>query len=648
MKTTAPRILQAAEVILSVAVVLCIACSLEKAPLGKEAQGAAPPGIDSDCVVESEEVLEEKAASEFELTPILLDVQYTETEAHEGRKFGINEHIASQGEIRFGNMTITLPEGWKVEERCDEDGLNRCVLIDSHSESENPALKHHLYYEHEIEILPYEAFGIPKDQTEFFSVMMGYFGFQSVDNLMEKNIQPSESLWLFETKDYERNMREYFVYAGTRSDKGEIFRIRESSSIAFDDGGIECFRDYCKYSLVKIGEKEIDPPHGTGERFQTLNAGFTSRLSLTVKAEKNEGVSAEESDEISMEAIIPENFTAFISENLQKGTESLSSALSSMECGEMLPEEEVKKLSEKNDEIKVECLEIGAYGEGKFIKIDADNDGIEDIYLEEYTGGTLYLVERMLFKGYEDGSYKKTYDEDYGIHQEFQFIRWEGKNYLVRETFNFDQKVDDGVYVQSFDNGILADEKRVSLTVRDKTKADFTEITWIADEKYRELAEGITSFVRPIEYVTAQLGRDKEEEKQPAGSGETSPDNEEETWQSDIDNDGEIENYLKQVWYPSNYGMRKRLELQFTDDERLQGRLEELIDSEDRKLGYTAETLMWVDKTEFGNVTYLLYEDGLYDFYICGYIISPEQIEKILRVDFTFKNEVTVEERKSS
>ena len=664
---------------------------------------------------------------------VLFGIAFEQTKESSNKEIVKNVEVVysneNQKKICFGSMKITLPEGWKAEERIDEEGFNRCVLIDAHSESENSDLRgHHIYYEHEIEIIPYEVLRFPETQLEFLSDLMHYFGFRSVENLMMRDIQPRNSIWLFETEDYEKCIREYFVFSRTGSGCGEIFEIKESSSVSPQEGIVESFRDYLLDSLITLGDDQTGLPlisSGDKDEFRIFNRDSENELLVGTHAVRDdEGIvdtaivsvfeastldkisefyrdyypgvivlmdidkdgmedfltgmaftsdyegyiwnqdkqefecySKEELlsmygefyleeplDEVDEEALIPESLIAFISENLQEGTENLSEAMLPFECGEMLSEEEVKEIAEETDEIKVECLKIGAYyGEGNFLKVDADNDGIEDIFLEEYTGGTLYLVDRMLFRGCENGSYEKTYEDD-GIHQKFRFIRWEEKNYLIRTTFNFDQKVDDGVYVQSFDGGELADEKWINLTIKDKTRADYAEVSWIADEKYRELAENLTSFERLITQETTAEGGYYEEEKQPVGSGETYSDSEDYPWQSDINNDGEAESYIKYIWYPSNYGMRKRLAFNFEGEDILQERVEEFIDNEDGIAGYGTETLMWVDETEFGKITYILYEDGLFDFYVCGYYISPEQIEKVLQVDFKFKQEATVRE----
>lgn len=706
-KTIISRIFAATGVLLFVAVFFFIAFEKEEAKR------------ETEKLPEAEEILGKEREHEFKAGLFLFEKE----------NLKVIHHSEVPGEVSFGSMAISIPGGWTAEERMDEEGFNRCVLVDNHSESEDQGIRaHHPYYEHEIEILPYQVLQFPEDQLAFLYELMHYFGFQSADNLTEEEVLPERGTWLLASEDSESHMREYLVCSRTESGGGEIFKIRESEYVSLQEGVVESLQDYLSCSLITLGEDRTVLSRissGDSDEFQIFNWNSGDELLVrTHKLRDDEGVVdtavvsvfdantldmvsefyrdyyagamvvmdidqdgmedfltgtafssdycgyiwnqdkrefecyskeellaqygefyLEETHEIKKEALIPERLITFLAENMQEGTENLFEALIPYECGEKLSEEEVGKIAEKNDEIKTECLAIGAYhGEGNFVKTDADNDGIEDIYLEKYTGGTLYLVDRMLFKGYGGDRYEKTYEDD-GIHQDFRFIRWEGKAYLIRTTFDFDKKIDNGVYVQRFDGGVLTDEMWISFTVRDKTKADYSEVSWTADEKYRELAGKLAGFERVTTRETTPEGGYYEEEKQPTGSGEVYFESKNYPWQSDIDNDGEAECYMKYIWYPSNYGTRKKLMLNFEEEDFLQEGLEEAIGLEDDAAGCEAETLVWVDETEFGNITYVLYEDGLFDFYICGYYISPEQIEKILRVDFKFRKEVSIRDK---
>ena len=80
---------------------------------------------------------------------------------------------------------------------------------------------------------------------------------------------------------------------------------------------------------------------------------------------------------------------------------------------------------------------------GTWLKTDADNDGVTDVFLFEYLGGSLGSVYYSLFQGQEDGSYLLT-DERELLKEEFAFITFEGKQYMARTTWEFTKKLYDG------------------------------------------------------------------------------------------------------------------------------------------------------------------------------------------------------------
>jgi len=106
---------------------------------------------------------------------------------------------------------------------------------------------------------------------------------------------------------------------------------------------------------------------------------------------------------------------------------------------------------------------------------------------------------------------------------------------------------------------------------------------------------------------------------------------------ADLDNDGEAEQYWKSVWEPSNIYTAAQLIFQ-SEDVSLEETVYELVCEEEGR-----SMLLWADETEFGNVTYVLYEEGLYDFYIVGYLGNMEGFEKMIQVDYHFELEIREE-----
>lgn len=644
----------------------------------------------------------------LELSPLLLE---------------INDDKDNPDEIHFGSMILTVPEGWRVESRTNDDGINQCVVIDAHSESSNPDIcKHNTYYEHEIEITPYEVLQLPESQESLSSELMHYFNFQAVRSLMEENEAPEASIWLICASDSRTRINDYLLLSESSSGRKELFRIRESDIYDYGNDVEEFFTDFTEQELVKLGDGIVTVPKIQDSQkkdyYHLFN--YCSERELLVKScvqydgvetiviDSNDMVelswfydedlynvddirvmdingdgyedflkdcradySAEDEDFegyifnpdeqefsyysgeelllqyraaftveeriIREESKIPESLIEYISGYILEDREKLRGAMALLVNDRLLSEEEIKQLAKDNIDIKNAMLEIGiSNGAGGWIAKDGDNDGIQDVYLMQYLGGSLHSVTHMFFKGAEDGSYSLSYESG-GLQEEFAFINWEGKNYLSRTTYNFDQKLFDGICIQSFQDGALADSIWLEITAKDIENADEIEVSFAADEKYRDMAEELCDFRR---FTTIEGSSENVvyiSEDQPVGSAELyDKDAKGYKWQSDLDNDGEIEVYRKNIWYPSNYYARKCLEVEF-EEEALNDRIYQLASEEEG-----CPLLMWVDETEFGNICYILYENGLYDYYICSYLLSEESCQKLVRVDFRFENTVTV------
>ena len=106
---------------------------------------------------------------------------------------------------------------------------------------------------------------------------------------------------------------------------------------------------------------------------------------------------------------------------------------------------------------------------------------------------------------------------------------------------------------------------------------------------------------------------------------------------SDLDNDGEIEEYNVSLWQTSNYYTVDHLNF-LAKDEEVGTRIYDMM-NEDEVNGIFKN--LWVDETDYGNVIYVIYEEELYDFHICGYLLSGTKDRKIIQVDCAVQTEVT-------
>lgn len=325
--------------------------------------------------------------------------------------------------------------------------------------------------------------------------------------------------------------------------------------------------------------------------------------------------------------LIPEGLIDYLSEHLLESREEIRDVMMPLVSDRELTLEEVQKLAGDNIAIKNEMLYIAsAYdGSGIWLQVDADNDGIEDIYLSEYLGGSLGSIEYYLFTGREDGSYELT-DRLEELRMEFAFIEWEGKNYLAKTTWNFTKKVYDGISLECYEEGIYQGGVWLAITPKEGKDGREIQTSYLKEEKYSSLEEKLLEFAK--EYQA--------EDRVELGTAETENEEADYKRSCDIDNDGEIEEYRLYLWQTTNYYTVDNIYFEAKEEE-IDTRVLGMINEEKMK-GIPLN--MWIDKTEFGNVVFILYEEGLYDFHICGWLMSETGEEKLIQLDCQVQTEV--------
>jgi len=123
-----------------------------------------------------------KILERLKIAPVELDVEKWEAG---------NYMVATIGSLR-----LFLPEGWKFEQR-QEEGVNRYVLTDIHSQCESEEITGHKDgYEHEIVITPYEISQMPElslqEQRSFHLFSDSSIPFPYDHELqMYRNLQPA-------------------------------------------------------------------------------------------------------------------------------------------------------------------------------------------------------------------------------------------------------------------------------------------------------------------------------------------------------------------------------------------------------------------------------------------------------------------------
>lgn len=620
-----------------------------------------------------------------------------------------------------GSLEITLPPGWKIEERVSDEGVAQYVLVDAHSEYEGGEIEaHNDGYEHEIRITSYEIRQMPELTLELAAAMRAYFSVPLLYGIKGSGkTQEIKGGWMYGENEEEKST-EYFLFSENEAGDTELFYVREGNfNITDHANDVEAFWQFMDDGLVRTdsgrhaversGDKETEcyflfnqgtekeifmVLQRTTDEIQTYQGGDYQTPVSTTKSDiwncqlkimdiDQDGYEdflcdrrlfdpacvykdfAEEvfdgylwkedesrfvyvdgaqmleqygsiwEERIQLEELrqnggqIPDGLVAYLSEYLLKDREEMREAMAALVSDRELTNDEVKALAGKNLMIKNELLAIrSAYGgSGIWLEVDADNDGIEDIFLCEYLGGSLGSVYYYFFKGTAKGEYELTGSEA-ELKKEFGFFGWDGKKYLAKTTWEFTKKCVNGISLETYEDGKNLGGVWLAITEKKGENARSIQTSYLANGKYWGLADALEVFSGQYQSGSyTPVGTAEEETEGDYGMC------------SDLDNDGEKEAYDLEHWQTTNYYTLDTII--FTAEET---KVQEHVDNrirEDLSLGNPVN--LWVDKTEYGNVVYVIYEEGLYDFHVCGYLFSEGDSQKLVQVDCSVQTEVTVE-----
>ena len=295
---------------------------------------------------------------------------------------------------------------------------------------------------------------------------------------------------------------------------------------------------------------------------------------------------------------IPESLKEYIRSAMKEKREK--EALLAIRQSEELTLSQVKELAAKNPSLDrwVREIAVGWNGEGTFVAADGDGDGISDISAEIYLGGTGGFTQFVFFKGMEDGTYRETSNYSH-IREEFAYIGWEGRPYLIRTSYDYGAKQYDGFCIYAYEDG-----KRTGAVWLELVPEDFSAKTEIIQPEYGSYAaqiakEGLSSILDTKEWPYHI--------KVVVGSSETALDDRQ--YSSDVFNTGQPVAYDKHIWYSSNMytrdGASSDLIPQFPDV--LWAELEQEI------------TMFWIEKMGDENVVCFLLRNGVLDYTVRGW-----------------------------
>ena len=321
-------------------------------------------------------------------------------------------------------------------------------------------------------------------------------------------------------------------------------------------------------------------------------------------------------------AAIPQGLLDKITQSMRDKTEL--ETLRGMINDTELSRDEALSLAENNLSLRSDVVMAEQWGDYILVRTDGDNDGIPDIIAELYMGGTAGFTEYVFYKGDRDGTYRRTSSYD-SFREEFGFICYEGKNYLVRTLFDYGKKTYNGLSVTCYVDG----EKVETIDLMLFPESYDAALTECADARYRALAEDI---LRDSMRFKDQI----DGHHNIVGSSEKELRQQEYSYQCDLDNDGAPEKYNKSIWEPSNMGTYECLHF---DGEG--GGIDSVYGA--LKTVEGVPVMMWADPFEGKNVLHIISLTGLDDFEITGFLVEGASCQRlycvVAKVDYGIRQE---------
>ena len=312
---------------------------------------------------------------------------------------------------------------------------------------------------------------------------------------------------------------------------------------------------------------------------------------------------------------IPESLLNYLKNAMEAGNEK--EALLALRNSRELTPSQVKALAAENPSLDRWVQEIAASNistAAVFVEADGDGDGIGDVSMEIYQGGSGGFTQFVFFKRQADGSFRETSSYSH-VWEEFAYFLWEGKPYLVRTGYDYGAKLYDGFSIYAYEDG-----KRVAAVRLALEPEGFSVETEAVRPGYEALAQKISAAGLSTALDTGEWPY---KPKVTLGSGETEIG--EGIFSSDVFNTGKPVEYDKRNWYSSNMYTRDGV------SSSLLAQLPPIQWSD-----FTGDVVMfWVEAAGDKNVICFLERDGLMDYAVSGWRYEGEQAENVFRVKWT-------------
>lgn len=311
------------------------------------------------------------------------------------------------------------------------------------------------------------------------------------------------------------------------------------------------------------------------------------------------------------EELIPESLVEALSQAFLEGTQD--ELRKSLETGRELSDSEMAAAGLKSADIAgvEEMYEDSYFGHVRMWQADLDNDGLEDIFSEEYGGGSGGFTDYILYQGREDGEYVRTGRGSSDVRWQHTIIGWEGKNYVCRDEVDYGKRILSGLVVEGYRDGELTETVRLNLMPeKQEVSITFCRDGWQeAAEKERLAAP---AFHEQADHDDVVIG--DAERKSENSEGET-------VFFSDIDNDGVEESYIKRIWLASSMNSVDGLEFGMEESAERET-LERVFSDGSDKWGMRRPMMLWVDAHGGENIVHVMYRTGMYDYIVEGYLLE--------------------------
>lgn len=238
---------------------------------------------------------------------------------------------------------------------------------------------------------------------------------------------------------------------------------------------------------------------------------------------------------------------------------------------------------------------------------DFDNDGILDLIGSEYLNG--FESEYTLYQGQKDGTYEKTQSPLF-MTKQFAILSYEGKNYLCWTFYGYDQKRN--ISLSCYVDGTLAET--VSLAFFPE-KYDI-RLAECAEDKYKTLAEDVLQNA-----VSYKEKIDKG--KNINGGSEEKSSLDQYEYQCDLNNDGVLEHYNKDIWI--------RGDLRYLNFSSEDAGMEEAV-CEIGQLVEGSAVMMWTEPLAGENIINIISVTERDGFEITGFLLNGTEYKKQYRI----------------